>query len=95
MFMCMCGDLSVSAHVCRCICICACIRVFVCVCESPDHSLRVLGSHFAIVSYSSKGAGADLPIPSNEAMANQWKHLGTLKCVPAMYRVQPISSARV
>ena len=37
------------------------------------------------------GAGADLPIPSNEATANQWKHLGTLKCVPAMYRVQPIS----
>ena len=43
----------------------------------------------------SKGAGADLPIPSNEAMANQWKHLGTPKCVPAMYRAQPISSARV
>ena len=25
----------------------------------------------------------DLPILSNEAMANQWTHLGTLKCIPA------------
>ena len=56
------------------------------VCESLDSKLKVFGCQFL-----QGGAGADLPIPSNEATANQWKHLGTLKCVPAMYRVQPIS----
>ena len=46
--------------------------VFVCVCVHPDSKLRVTGGPW-FSYFSCRGAGADLPIRSNEAMASQWK----------------------
>ena len=57
------------------LCVCVCVRAS---CEprtiSNDQECRYI---------SAGGTGADLPILSNKATANQWKHLRTPNCLSA------------
>ena len=64
------------------------VSLCLCVCVSPSDSKEdsIAFCPFtssSIFPFHRRGTGADLPILSNEAMASQWMHLRTLKCVPA------------
>ena len=62
-----------SLSVCMSVCLCFCVSV----CLSLRLSLRVRETLLTmnLFFFNSNGTGADLPILSNEAMANHWVHV--------------------